>query len=127
MTHENSPPVCPVPEPPTEAKVSEYFRGILDEAHGLSASAIEIEPERRRVVFRLRGPAGWSEFSRLPKRWQTPVVVWLKLITGMDAAVRDTPQAGKALCSCGRDECRLFVSTDPTAFGERILIRIDTP
>ena len=60
----------------------------------------------------------------VPSRLQESLISRIKIIADMDIAERRVPQDGRLLARVGRDQIDLRVSTLPTHYGEKVVIRL---
>jgi general secretion pathway protein E len=101
---------------------------LLQYAYEQRASDIHIEPRREhgRVRFRIDGVM--HDVYQLPANVLSPVVSRIKSLGRMDVAEKRRPQDGrvKTRASDG-GEVELRLSTMPTAFGEKLVMRIFDP
>ncbi len=97
---------------------------ILAQAVRAGASDIHIEPYRdsSRVRFRLDGVL--YERHSINKAHPAAVVSRLKVMAGLNLAEKRLPQDGRIAIALGGRQVGLRVSTLPTAFGERVVLRL---
>jgi general secretion pathway protein E len=101
---------------------------LLQYAYEQRASDIHIEPRRDhgRVRFRIDGVM--HDVYQLPANVLSPVVSRIKSLGRMDIAEKRRPQDGRVKTrSKDGDEVELRLSTMPTAFGEKLVMRIFDP
>ena len=91
------------------------------------ASDIHIEPRRDRSEVRMRIDGVLHSIHQMPKVVHPAVVSRIKTLARMDIAERRRPQDGRLKTAFHDTEIELRVSTIPTAFGEKIVIRIFDP
>jgi type IV pilus assembly protein PilB len=107
-----------------EAPIIKLVNAILAEAVDVGASDIHWEPYEStfRVRFRIDGllHERWSP----PKRFEPAVISRLKIMAALDIAERRLPQDGRIRLRHRDREVDLRVSTLPTAFGEKCVIRL---
>lgn len=92
------------------------------------ASDIHIEPRRDAGNLRFRIDGVLHEIQKLPKNILQAMTSRLKLLGRMDMVEKRRPQDGRIKTRTNKNEeieCRL--STMPTAFGEKLVIRIFSP
>jgi general secretion pathway protein E len=101
---------------------------LLQYAYDQRASDIHIEPRREHGNVRFRIDGVLYNVYELPASVLTAVVSRLKILGRMDVAEKRRPQDGrlKTKNSAG-DEIELRLSTLPTAFGEKMVMRIFDP
>ncbi len=101
---------------------------LLQYAYEQRASDIHLEPRRDmgRVRFRIDGVL--HKVFELPPAVMTAVVSRIKVLGRMDLAERRRPQDGRIKTrSPGGREVEMRLSTMPTAFGEKCVMRIFDP
>jgi len=59
-----------------------------------------------------------------PRKWHAPAVSRVKVMAGLDIAERRLPQDGRIKIRLGGREIDIRVSTVPTSFGERAVLRL---
>ncbi len=105
-------------------KAVEY---LLRYAFEQRASDIHIEPKRNESVIRMRIDGVLHNVHMLPKTVHAPFVSRIKMLARMDIAEKRKPQDGRIKTGTEEHEVELRISTLPTAFGEKIVIRIFDP
>jgi type IV pilus assembly protein PilB len=88
------------------------------------ASDIHIEPQVADTIVRLRVDGMLRDFERVPRNLQNSVVSRIKILSDMDIAERRTPQDGRFLVKIAGRKIDLRVSTLPTQYGEKVVMRI---
>ncbi len=108
-----------------EAPVVKLVNGIIIEAVKRRASDIHIEPYERFVRVRFRIDGVLHEVMPIPPRYRDAVVSRIKIMSRLNIAERRLPQDGhiKMKLQDGR-VIDLRVSTLPTLFGEKVVMRI---
>lgn len=100
---------------------------LLSYAFDQRASDIHIEPKREKCLIRFRLDGLLHNIHLLPKPLHAPIVSRIKILSRMDLAEKRRPQDGRIKTSHNNKEVELRVSTVPTAFGEKVVIRIFDP
>jgi type IV pilus assembly protein PilB len=100
---------------------------LLADAMRARASDIHIEPQRDDVRVRYRIDGVLREVARVPLASRAALTSRLKLIAGMDIAERRVPQDGRVRLEIGDRAVDTRVSTLPSMFGEKVVIRLLTP
>ncbi len=100
---------------------------LLNYAYDQRASDIHIEPKREDALVRMRIDGVLHVVHRMPRTVHPAVVSRIKLLARMDIAEKRRPQDGRFKTEIGKDEVELRVSTVPTAFGEKVVIRVFDP
>lgn len=112
-----------VNDKPVVAAVDHLFRYAFDNR----ASDIHLEPRRAGSAVRMRIDGVLHPVFDLPAGVHSPMVSRLKMLSRMDIAEKRRPQDGRIKTERGGREVELRVSTVPTAFGEKSVIRIFDP
>lgn len=116
------------PEPDTDvedAPVVKFIQGVLLEAIKNKVSDIHFEPYEKtyRVRFRLDG--GLYEAKKIPPSLKEKIASRIKVISNLDISEKRVPQDGRFKLKISADRAIDFrVSTLPTLFGEKIVMRI---
>ncbi len=100
---------------------------LLSYAYENRASDIHVEPKREDALVRMRIDGVLHAVHRMPKAVIPAILSRIKLLARLDIAEKRRPQDGRFKTQFGRDEVELRVSTVPTAFGEKAVIRIFDP
>jgi type IV pilus assembly protein PilB len=107
-----------------DAPVVRLVNLMLAEAIDGRASDIHVEPSRERVMVRFRIDGVLHEVMKPPKNLQMAIVSRIKVLADLDIAVRLLPQDGRLTVHLPDREVDLRVSTLPTAFGEKVVLRL---
>ncbi len=101
-----------------------YVNRILAEAFVKKASDIHIEPYEKsfRVRFRIDGTL--VESAKPPKNMMLPMISRLKIMASMDISEKRKPQDGRIKLSIGGLPIDYRVSSLPTLFGEKVVLRL---
>ena len=101
---------------------------LLQYAFEQRASDIHLEPRRETGQMRFRIDGVMHKVFELPPPVMSAVTARIKILARMDVAEKRRPQDGriKTRSSTGR-EVELRVSSMPTAFGEKMVLRIFDP
>ena len=91
------------------------------------ASDIHIEPQGEATTVRIRVDGVLRELTHIPKELQASVISRVKILSDMDIAERRTPQDGRFLVKISDRDLDLRVSTLPTHYGEKIVMRLLDP
>lgn len=97
---------------------------ILFEAVEKGASDIHFEPMESRLQVRYRIDGVLYPVRTIPRSLQAPVLARVKLMGEMDIADRRRPQDGRFTVRFGESKIDARVSSLPTVFGERIVVRL---
>lgn len=88
------------------------------------ASDIHIEPRESGLYVRMRIDGVMQEILTVPKDIQSSVISRIKIMSAMDIAERRIPQDGRFNVQMKEKAVDLRVSTLPTVFGEKIVLRL---
>ncbi len=97
---------------------------IVSEAVEKGASDIHVEPGRGELTIRNRVDGLLRKSLDLPKWVQGAVISRIKIMAKMDIAEKRLPQDGRIGVRVGTKILDLRVSTMPTSYGEKVVIRI---
>ena len=97
---------------------------IIKEAIPFRASDIHIEPFEHKVKVRYRVDGDLQERAEFPIEAYSAICARLKIMSGLNIAERRVPQDGRINMNIGGKEYDFRVSTLPTVFGEKFVIRI---
>ena len=97
---------------------------IIKEAIPYRASDIHIEPFEKNVKVRYRIDGDLQNRAEFPIEAYSAICARLKIISGLNIAERRIPQDGRINLVIGGREYDFRVSTLPTVFGEKFVIRI---
>lgn len=88
------------------------------------ASDIHLEPQEGEMVVRMRIDGLLRRVLTVPAELQSTVISRLKIMGGMDIAERKVPQDGHAMLRVKGSEIDLRISSMPTVYGEKIVLRL---
>jgi general secretion pathway protein E len=101
---------------------------LLQYAFDQRASDIHLEPRRDTSPIRFRIDGIMHKVFELPSPVMTAVTARVKILGRMDLAEKRRPQDGRIKTRSGEGrEVELRLSTMPTAFGEKVVMRIFDP
>ena len=125
---------APQPNTLDAAKVGGFIRGekigeivskVLEFAVRARASDIHIEPQERSIRVRYRIDGILQEKLTIPKQLQEPLLSKVKILSGMKITEKRIPQDGRFnFRSSDSEEIDLRISTLPTAWGEKVVMRL---
>ena len=107
-----------------EAPVIRLVNTIILKAIGEDASDIHVEPGVSGVQVRFRIDGVLYKSMSLPRKMTYPVLTRIKVMANMDIAERRSPQDGRIPLKISDRNLDLRVSTLPTIYGEKVVIRI---
>ncbi len=111
-----------------DAPIVKFLQKMLIDAFNMRASDLHFEPYEQtyRVRFRIDGEL--REIASPPAAIKDKLASRIKVISKLDISEKRVPQDGRMKMKMGRDKMIDFrVSTLPTMFGEKIVIRILDP
>ena len=97
---------------------------ILAEAIRRRASDIHLEPDEEVFQVRFRIDGVLHDVMTVPKHMEAAMLSRVKVMAKMDIAERRLPQDGRITVKVSSKEVDIRVSSVPTVFGEKIVLRI---
>ena len=88
------------------------------------ASDIHIEPQQNDTAVRFRVDGILRDYQRIPRVLQNTVASRVKILSDMNIAERRAPQDGRFLVKIAGRRVDLRVSTLPTQYGEKVVMRL---
>ena len=111
-----------------DAPVVKFVNKVLFDAIKQGASDIHFEPYEREYRVRVRSDGVLQEIVRPPKGLAPRLSARLKVMARLDISERRAPQDGRIQLKLSKNRSIDFrVSTLPTLFGEKIVLRILDP
>ncbi len=107
-----------------ESPVIRLVNFLIFDAIKQGASDIHIEPHEKRLVVRYRIDGVLFEAMNPPHQMQAAVASRLKIMANLDISERRLPQDGRIRTMVSGRHVDLRVSTVPTQYGEKTVIRI---
>ncbi len=107
-----------------ESPVIRYVNYIIQNAVKEGASDIHIEPGEKKIKVRLRVDGVLFESMNPPPQMAAAIISRLKIMADLDIAERRVPQDGRIRCVVGGRKLDLRVSTLPSGYGEKVVMRI---
>ncbi|HZA01713.1 MAG TPA: type II secretion system ATPase GspE [Hyphomicrobiaceae bacterium] len=108
----------------SEAPVIRLVNSILTQAVRARASDIHIEPFERELKVRYRIDGLLYNTLTPPRRLQAAISSRIKVMANLNIAERRLPQDGRIRIRVGEKDVDIRVSVVPTAYGERIVLRL---
>lgn len=105
-------------------KVISAVNNVIAGAKKEGASDIHIEPFRDSIRVRFRVDGVLRDKGTLAKNMHMPIVSRIKIMGGLDIAERRIPQDGRTRVILMGKPLDLRISTCPTQFGEKIVMRL---
>ena len=107
-----------------ETRIVELVDGIIAQSHRYASSDVHIEPREDDIRVRFRIDGRLQDFQVLPKEIQTAFLSRLKIMAKMASAETRRPQDGRILCQSDAGRLDLRISTLPTLYGEKAVLRL---
>lgn len=124
------------PPPPEEEEIEEeeitdqdspvvrLVNQLLSSAVTLKASDIHIDPQETKVLVRFRVDGILRTERVLPKHMQGMLIARIKIMSNLDITEHRVPQDGRIKVHLDFHPVDLRVSTLPTVYGEKVVLRI---
>ncbi|KRO34097.1 MAG: type II/IV secretion system protein [SAR86 cluster bacterium BACL1 MAG-120920-bin57] len=107
-----------------DAPIIKLINGVLSQAIKVRASDIHFEPYEDNFIVRYRVDGILREVLTHDSRLSAPIISRLKIIARLDIAERRKPQDGRVSLSLGANKIDVRVSTLPSSYGERVVLRL---
>mgnify|MGYP003345953404 CR=1 FL=1 len=107
-----------------DAPVVKLINGILIDAVKRGASDIHFECFEHDLRVRYRIDGALQEVMKPPKKMQPALISRFKIMSSLNIAERRVPQDGRIKLKMGKKVIDFRVSTLPTIFGEKVVLRI---
>ncbi|MEN0059311.1 MAG: type II secretion system ATPase GspE, partial [Bdellovibrio sp.] len=107
-----------------DAPVIKMVNSLLFRAVKEKASDIHIEPYEKDMVVRFRTDGVLFDVFKPPKKLQNAITSRIKVMANLNIAEKRLPQDGRIPLKVGGKDIDIRLSCVPTAFGERLVMRI---
>lgn len=107
-----------------EAPIIRLVNSLFSQAVKERSSDIHIEPFETSMQVRFRVDGVLKEIVRPPKRFQNTIISRVKIMAGLNIAEKRLPQDGRIRLKIAGKDIDVRVSTVPTTYGERIVMRL---
>jgi type IV pilus assembly protein PilB len=107
-----------------DAPVVKLINALLTDAVKRGASDIHFECFEHELRVRYRIDGELEEIMKPPKKMQAALVSRFKIMSALNIAERRVPQDGRIKLKMGKKVIDYRVSTLPTLFGEKVVLRI---
>jgi type IV pilus assembly protein PilB len=107
-----------------EERIAEIVSHVLDFAIRSRASDVHIEPQEKSTRVRYRIDGILQEKLTTPKALHEALVSRIKILSGLKIDEKRIPQDGRFAFNTASEEVDLRVSTLPTAWGEKVVMRL---
>ena len=110
-----------------DAPVVKFLQKMLFDAYNMRASDLHFEPYEFNYRVRFRVDGELREIASPPVAIKDKLASRIKVISRLDISEKRIPQDGRMKMKIGQNVIDFRVSTLPTMFGEKIVIRILDP
>lgn len=107
-----------------EAPVIRFVNSVIFRAVKEKASDIHFEPYEKELVIRFRIDGVLHDILHQPRRVHAAIASRIKIMANLDIAEKRLPQDGRIFRRVAGKEIDIRLSTVPTQYGERIVMRI---
>lgn len=107
-----------------DAPVIKMVNAVLFRAVKEKASDIHLEPYEKDMVVRYRTDGILYDVFKPPKKLQNAITSRIKVMANLNIAEKRLPQDGRIPLKVGGKDIDIRLSTVPTTFGERIVMRL---
>ena len=107
-----------------EAPIIRFVNSLITQGYKERASDIHIEPFETELIVRYRIDGILYEVLRPPHKAQASIISRLKIMANLNIAEKRLPQDGRFRVRIAGKDVDVRVSTLPTAFGERVVLRL---
>ncbi len=111
-------------DPEESAPTIRFVNSLIERAFTERASDIHLEPQEGELVVRMRIDGMLHRILTVPSDLQNTVISRLKIMGGMNIAEHKIPQDGHAMVSVRGHSLDLRISSMPTVYGEKIVLRL---
>ena len=108
----------------SEAPTIRFVNSVIERAVLERASDIHLEPQEEEMVVRMRIDGVLRRIFTVPTNLQSNVISRRKVMGGMNISERKIPQDGRAMVEVRKHEIDLRISSIPTIYGEKMVIRL---
>ncbi len=107
-----------------EAPIIRFVNGLIARASRERASDIHLEPFETEMIIRYRIDGVLYEILRPPQKARAAIISRIKILSGLNIAEKRLPQDGRFRVRIAGRDVDIRVSSLPTAFGERLVLRL---
>ena len=107
-----------------DTPIIKLINGVISQAIKARASDIHFEPYEDRIVIRFRVDGILREVISQDSKISSVLISRIKIISGLDISERRLPQDGRVSLSLGDKSIDVRVSTLPSSYGERVVLRL---
>jgi len=107
-----------------DTPIIKLINGIISQAVKSRASDIHFEPYEDNLIVRFRVDGILKEILSQDSKISSVLISRIKIISGLDISERRLPQDGRVSLSLGDKSIDVRVSTLPSSYGERVVLRL---
>jgi len=107
-----------------DAPTVRLVNSIIERAVNEKASDIHLEPTEHEMIIRMRIDGRLHKVLTVPEDLRDAVISRLKVMSRMNIVEKRIPQDGRAMIRMKDHEIDMRLSTLPTIYGEKVVIRI---
>lgn len=107
-----------------DAPTVKYVNTLFKQAIKMKASDLHIEPRQKKLLIRFRIDGVLREIPSPPKHLQDNIITIFKVMADLDISEKRSPQDGRIRLPFEGREIDFRVSSLPTIYGEKIVIRV---
>ncbi|MCF6178622.1 MAG: type II secretion system ATPase GspE [Geopsychrobacter sp.] len=107
-----------------EAPIIRFVNGLIARASRERASDVHLEPFETEMIIRYRIDGVLYEVLRPPQKARAAIISRIKIMAGLNIAEKRLPQDGRFRVRIAGHDVDIRVSSLPTAFGERLVLRL---
>ena len=108
----------------SSAPTIRFVNSVIERAFSERASDIHLEPQNGEMAVRMRIDGLLHKILTVPASLQATVISRIKIMGGMNISERKIPQDGHAIVNIKGHKIDLRISSMPTLYGEKIVIRL---
>ena len=107
-----------------DTPIIKLINGVISQAIKNRASDIHFEPYENKIIIRFRVDGILREVLSQDSKISSVLISRIKIISGLDISERRLPQDGRVSLSLGDKSVDVRVSTLPSSYGERVVLRL---
>ena len=107
-----------------DTPIIKLINGVISQAIKNRASDIHFEPYEDKIIIRYRVDGILREVLSQDSKISSVLISRIKIISGLDISERRLPQDGRVSLSLGDKSVDVRVSTLPSSYGERVVLRL---
>ena len=107
-----------------DAPVVKLLQTVFEDAAGVRASDVHIEPQEKQLQIRFRIDGMLHVQTEVDAKIASALVLRLKLMSGLDISEKRMPQDGRFSVKVRNVQIDVRISTLPTQYGESVVMRL---